>query len=528
MITGCSPAPDDLNFREHGIVFCSEGDPSTFNPQLSASGTTVDATSYQLYNRLVEYNPALGKLEPALAHRWEVSNDGHTYTFFLRNNVPFHHNKIFTPTRHLNADDVLFSFSRIINASHPFHQVSGSSYPFFSSINLAGIIETIDVINPTTIAFHLVNPDSSFLANLATDFAVILSQEYGQYLQSINSLDFIDSKPIGTGPFYLAAYYKDNYIRYKSHQEYWAGKPRIEQLVYDITSKSTNRIAKLMTGDCDVSALPQSSELDIIRHNVNLELQIQTGLNVSYLAFNTEKPPFNRLIIRQAIAHAINKKAIIDAVYYGSATSAKTVLPPLSWAYDNTLKEYEYNPTKARKMLAEAGYPDGFKMTLWAAPVQRIYNPNAVKTAELIQGQLAEIGIKIKIISYGWSVFLNNLNDYQYDSVLLGWTADNADPDNFFRPILSCSSLISGNNRANWCEPKFDQLLNSAIAHNAQVDRIPYYHQAQQMLFEHLPVVPLGHALRFQVRRRTVHGLSLNPYGGISFRKVYLKPLQEK
>jgi cationic peptide transport system substrate-binding protein len=520
-VIGCSESSDNNIQREQGLVYCSEGDPSVFNPQLTTIGTTIDATSNQLYNRLVEYNPRLGKLEPALATSWTISDDGRTYTFNLRKSVVFHQTKFFKPSRHFNADDVLFSFNRIIKPTHPFHDVSGGNYPFFNSIDLANLISDIEVIDPQTIVFHLNTRDSSFLANLATDFAVILSQEYGDYLLSVKQPHLIDIKPVGTGPFVLDSHYKDNYIRYKSNPNYWDGAPKIKHLVYDITPKSTNRIAKLMTGDCDVSALPQSSELDIIRRNPDLELQIQTGLNVAYWAFNNESPPFNRLIIRQALAHAINKRAIVKAVYYGSATTAKTVLPPLSWAYHRQLPLYEYNPRKAIKLLADAGYPNGFEMTLWAAPAQRVYNPNAVKMAELIQGQLAKIGVKVKIISYGWGVFMNKLNEYDYDSVLLGWTADNADPDNFFRPILSCAALMSGNNRVNWCEPKFDQLLNAASSQTEQSARIDYYHQAQQMLYDEVPLIPIAHALRFQVRDRSVGGISLNPYGGISFAKSY-------
>ena len=328
---GCSPSAEDNTQREQGLVYCSEGDPSVFNPQLTTIGTTIDATSNQLYNRLVEYNPRLGKLEPALAKSWSISDDGRTYTFALRDDVVFHQTKFFKPSRLFSAIDVAFSFNRIITPTHPYHDVSGGNYPFFNSIDLPNTINRIEVIDPHTVTFHLSSRDSSFLANLATDFAVILSQEYGDYLLSAGQPQLIDIKPVGTGPFILESHYKDNFIRYKSNEHYWNGAPQIKQLVYDITPKSTNRIAKIMTGDCDVSALPQSSELDVIRRNIKLELQVQTGLNVAYWAFNNQAPPFDRLIVRQALAHAINKRAIVKAVYYGSATTAKTVFPPLSW-----------------------------------------------------------------------------------------------------------------------------------------------------------------------------------------------------
>lgn len=519
ILAGCGPTPIGGEHVSPGIVYCSEGDPTTFNPQLTTTGTTTDATSYQLYNRLVEYDPALGTIMPGLAHHWHINENGKIYTFYLRKDVPFHSNSTFTPSRHFNADDVLFSFNRIIDNSHPYHQVSGGTYPFFQSVGFTSLIEKIVKVHPHMITIHLKEKDSSFLANLAANFAVILSKEYGEQLLALGTPANIDSSPIGTGPFYLDSYFQSNHIRYKPNRSYWGGAPAIDQLVFDITPKSTNRIAKLLTGDCDVSALPQSSELDILRRNLKLELQIQTGFNVSYLAFNLKKPPFDEPKVRLAIAHAINKRAIIEAVYYESATQADSILPPLSWAYNDNLTQYNYDPELSKQLLAEAGLADGFEMNIWAAPVQRIYNPNAIKTAELIQGQLAQVGIKVNIISYGWSVFIGKLASFEYDSVLLGWTADNADPDNFFRPLFSCAALASGGNRTNWCSEELDLLFTKGISITNRKQRTKIYHQALEQLNKQLPLIPLAHALRFQVKSRNIHGMPLNPYGGIAFAK---------
>ncbi|MDP2562428.1 ABC transporter substrate-binding protein [Psychrobium sp. 1_MG-2023] len=528
MMTACNPNFDGTAHLTPGVVYCSEGDPTTFNPQLTTSGTTTDATSYQLYNRLVEYDPELGVIQPGLAHLWHINENGKIYTFYLRKGVKFHQNHGFTPSREFNADDVLFSFNRIIELSHPYHHISGGLYPFFESVGFGQLIDKITKVNDHMVTIHLKEKDSSFLANLAANFAVVLSQEYGDFLLEKNQPQLIDSQPIGTGPFVLDSYFQSNHIRYKPNPHYWDGPPKIEQLVYDITPNSTSRIAKLMTGDCDVSALPQSSELDVLRSNIKLELQIQTGFNVAYWAFNTERAPFDNILVRKALAHAINKKAIVEAVYYGSATIADSILPPLSWAYNEQLTTYHYNPERARQLLEQAGYGDGFTMDLWAAPVQRIYNPNAIKTAELLQGQLAKVGIKVNIISYGWSVFIQKLNSFDYDSVLLGWTADNADPDNFFRPLFSCAAINSGGNRSNWCRPTFDDIVSQAIAETDQAKRVPLYHQAQQKLNQTLPLIPIAHALRFQVKHRTIKGMPLNPYGGVSFAKTYRKKAQQQ
>jgi len=527
MLAGCTPNVEK-NTHTPGIVYCSEGDPTSFNPQLTTNGPTTDASSYQIYNRLVEYDPTSGTIVPALSHRWFINDDGTKYTFYLRKKVEFHHNDIFSPTRYFNADDVIFSINRIIDSAHPYHNISGGNYPFFENVGFTDSINKIVKVNDHMIIIHLTQKDASFIASLASNFMVIQSKEYADQLLKTQDMSSIDNLPIGTGPFVLDSYFKNNHIRYKANPQYWNGTPRIEQLVFNITPKSTNRIAKLMTGDCDVSALPQSSEIETIRRNKKLELQIQTGFNVSYLGFNTEKPPFDNLKVRQAIAHAVNKKSIVKAVYYGSATIADGPLPPLSWAYNNTLSSYDYDIEKAKQLLKEAGHENGFNMSLWASTEQKIYNPNALKTAELIQSQLALIDISVDIKTFGSTVFSEKIKDYQYDSILTGWTADNADPDNLFRPLFSCAALLSGGNHVNWCNQEFDENLNRGMESNKQQKRRPYYQKAQKSLHQLVPIIPIAHALRFQAKNRNIGGMSLNPYGGISFTKAYRRSQKAK
>lgn len=160
-----------------GLVYCSEGNPESFNPQLVTSGTTIDATSHQIYSRLVDYDAISGQLVPALATSWAESDDGLSYRFTLRENVKFQHSSRFTPSRYFNADDVLFSFNRIIDTHHPYHDVSRTGYPFFQSIGFSEQVNSVEKINDHEVVFRLARKDASFLSNLATDFAVILSSE---------------------------------------------------------------------------------------------------------------------------------------------------------------------------------------------------------------------------------------------------------------------------------------------------------------------------------------------------------------
>ena len=220
-----------------GLVYCSEGNPESFNPQIVTLGTTIDATSHQIYDHLIEYDVTKGKVLPSLATGWSVSDDGKTYTFTLRKGVQFHQTKLFTPIREFNASDVLFSFNRIIKQSNPFHYVSNSGYPFFQGIDFQSLVASIDSPNPDTVIFHLNKIDASFLSNLASDFAVILSKEYADQLLAAGKPEKIDQLAVGTGPFQLKQYLKNEYIRYQRNNNYWGTLPKVEHLVYDITRK---------------------------------------------------------------------------------------------------------------------------------------------------------------------------------------------------------------------------------------------------------------------------------------------------
>ena len=513
-VVGCQPQlPQTVR---SGLVYCSEGSPETFNPQLVTSGTTIDAISQQLYDRLLDINPENGELIPGLAQLWQVSNEGKVYHFTLHPNVEFHQTEYFTPTRPLNAEDVVFTFNRIMNSQHPFHQQGGANYPFFQSVDWADLVTSVTAEAPNVVKFELSRPDSSFLSNLATDFAAILSAEYGQQLVTSGELALIDSKPIGTGPFRFKEYQKDLLIRYYRHKNYWRELAKPEQLVFDIVPNNARRMAKLFTHECDVVAFPRVSELGLISQRPDVSVQESTSMNIGFWAFNNAKAPFDNVKVRQALAHAINRDAILQAVYFGHATAANSVLPPTSWAFNPNLPVQQYDPLQAKQLLAEAGYPNGFSMDIWAMPVQRLYNPNALKMAELMQADLAQIGVRASIISYEWNSFRRKLGAYEHDSVLIGWSADNADPDNFFRPLLSCSAALTGSNRANWCDANFDLLISQALLTPDQKQRRSYYMAAQQYLAEQMPLLSIAHSQRFQAISSDIKGVKINPYGGIA------------
>ena len=504
----------------NSIIYCSEGAPEVFNPQLVTSGVTIDATSKQLYNQLITFDAKNNSISPSLAKSWHVTRDNKKITFYLKKNVNFHQTDFFIPTRTLNADDVIFSFNRILDENNVFHQVSGGRYPFFQSVGFSDLIQSIERINDYTIRFTLNRADSSFLANLATDFAVILSKEYAEQLVKQGQMENIDFHPIGTGPFKLKEYRAGTFIRYNPHEQYWGNKTTLKQLVFDITPSNTGRLTKLLAGECDIVAYPIAHEK--IAQNPKLALNDVTAFNIGYLGFNTAKYPFDNKTVRKAVAHAIDRQAILDTVYFGDAKAeaATTILPPSSWAYDETIPVIEYSVDKAKQLLVESGHPNGFTIDLWAMPVQRAYNPDAVTMAKLIQADLQKIGITVNIISFNWQEFLRRVALGEHHAVLLGWSADHPDPDNFFTPLLSCASAETGSNRTFWCDQSFDDIIQRSLLTTDIKERKVLYHQALHIAAEELPLLPIAHSKRFQARSTKIKGPLLNAFGGIDFNGV--------
>lgn len=516
--TACQQQDDKLT-APNGLVYCSEGNPESFNPQIVTSGTTIDATSHQIYSRLIDDNAGSSHFIPALATSWTISDDGLVYDFTLRQGVHFHTTQYFTPSREMNADDVVFSFSRIIDANNPFHHTAQRGFPFFDSIGFSKLIKSISKVDNYHVRFELNYPDASFLANLATDFAVVLSAEYAEQQLAKGTPQLLDTNAVGTGPYQLVEYVKNQFIRYRRNPQYWGQPPESKQLVFDITPRSTVRLSKLIVGDCSISALPKAGELQVAKDNNALEIDSRPGMNVAYWALNTKKPPFNDVRVRQALAYAIDKRSLLNAVYHDTAVVASGILPPSSWAFPDDNIDQQYNPAKARELLAEAGI-NKLNIDIWAMPVARSYNPNPQKTAELLQADLKAVGIHVNIISFDWSVFTQRLANSDYDSVLIGWSADNSDPDNFFSPLLSCGSIESHNNWANWCNRGFDSLLRQAKNITDQQARKKLYLAAEAIIDQEVPVIPLAYAQRMLLKRKQAPFVKLMPFGGIAFDKL--------
>ncbi len=499
------------------LVFCSEGSPEGFDPALYTSGTTFDASSRQIFNKLVEFGRGTTVIQPALAESWTVSDDGLEYTFKLRAGVRFHSNDQFTPSRDFNADDVVFSFERQRVAENPYHEyVPGAAWEYFNGMSMPALIKEIAKDDDLTVRFVLNRPEAPMIANLAMDFASIQSKEYADAMADAGTAEMLNQAPIGTGPFQFQAYQKDAFIRYTAHEPYWDGKAPIDNLVFAITPDSSVRFQKMQAGECHVTLNPNPADLEAMKAHPDITLLQQEGLNVGYLAYNTLVAPYDNPNVRRALNMAINKQAILDAVFQGAGKIASNPIPPTIWSYKTDLQDDAYDPEAAKAMLAAEGV-EGLKMKILAMPVQRPYNPNARRMAEVMQADFAKIGVEVEIVSFEWGEYLARSKELDRDgAVLLGWTGDNGDPDNFLAVLLGCDG-VGGSNRANWCYEPFEEVIQKAKIVSDIAERTALYEQAQVIFKEQAPWATIAHSIVSQPIRKEVKNWKIDPFGGDIF-----------
>ena len=502
------------------LVYCSEGSPENFSPSINTTGTSLDAAR-PVYNKLVQFTPGGTTVETALAESYAVSDEGKTITFKLRAGVKFHSGvNGFTPTRDLNADDVIWSFNRMWKPDHPYAKVSGGAYDYFNDMGMPDLLASIEKgADDLTVVMKLNEPNAPIMANLAMDFATIHSAEYADFLMKKGTPEQFDQIPVGTGSFSFVAYQKDAVIRFKAFDG-WAGKPKVDDLIYAITPDPTARYAKMKANECQVMIAPNPADLEAMGKDGDIQLLSSAGLNIGYLSINAMKPPFDKVEVRQALAMAIDRDAILKEVYQGAGQKAKNPIPPTMWSYDDATVDYEYNPEKAKEMLKAAGV-ENLATDLWWMPVQRPYNPNAKRMAEMMQADLAKVGVTATLVSYEWGEYRKRLQAGEHQLGLLGWTGDNGDPDNFFF-LAGCDKdgKPAGQNISKWCDAKFNEDMMKARTLTDQAERTKIYQEMQKLHHDGVAWINIAHSTVFEPVRKEVSGYKISPFGAHEFQNV--------
>jgi len=402
----------------------------------------------------------------------------------------------------------------------PFRSAYPTEFPYWHFTGFDKLISKIEAPDLYTVRFVLQSVNAPFLSHLAAPSASILSAEYAAQLLKAGKPSEINWKPIGTGPFILRAYFKDAALYFDGNPAYW--KPadvQLSKLIFSITPDATVRTQKLKANECQVSVYPRPIDIAALRADQNLSVLSQPQ-GLSYLAYNVQHKPLDDVRVRRALDMAINKQALVDAVYAGHAQIAVAPMSPLQWSYDDTLQDAPRDLKQAKAWLAQAGYPDGFALSLWMPP-QRAYNPNPKLMAEMIQADWAKIGVNAKIVSYEWGEYIRRGSKGEHDAMIIGEIGSPSDPDIWFI-YLVCSMVRSGN-FSKWCFKPFDELVKQARQTTDRGKRTQFYLQAQRMFKREQPFTPIAYPTVYQPIHKNVTGFKINPFGPTQFSGVGLR-----
>ena len=533
--------PEELT--DNGLIYCTNATGFSFNPQTADAGTSMNVVTEQIYNKLFDISNTSAIPTPVLAQSYSVSPDGTVITIHLRKGIKFHRTDWFKPTRDFNADDVVFSLNRVLgyetylptleqssmDYKNPqyriFHeQAKKVRFPYFESIKLNQKIESVKALNSHTVQITLFKPDASILSHLASQYAIIFSQEYAVQLNADDNLVQLDLLPVGTGPYKVKNYFRNQYVRLEKNEDYWKKDAKIKNIIIDLSTDRTGRLVKFFNGECQIASYPEVSQLGLLKENdKRYYVKSAEGMNLAYLAFNFQNAVIQNEQVRRAIAQAINRQRIIKTIYHNTATVANNIIPNISWASSVNTPDfaYDFNPSEAKKVLQDKQ----LHLNMWVLNEEQVYNPAPLKTAELIKEDLNNVGVNVTIRSVTRTFLIDQLNkkSENYDMILTGWLAGNLDPDSFMRPILSCNAASEMTNLSNWCDEDFDQLMDKALDSPNLWERAHVYNQAQELILSKLPIVPLANMKRVLVVNSRVRHIEMNPFGSLNFSTLSLR-----
>ena len=482
---------------------------NTLDPATGVSEESQTAIA-AIYDTLVRYSDETGELEPSLAVSWEISKNGKTWVFNLRRGVRFHDGNEF------DARAVVFSFTRQMDAAHPFYpsNIGYAKYIF-------DMVERVYEISKFKVGIRLKSPYAPFIHSLTIPAAGIVSPAAVKKWKNQYHIN-----PVGTGPFRLEKWESGERVALIRNETFWRERTFLDRLVYKTIVNSKDRLMELSTGSIKVMDGIGPGELDTIKRNNALDYSTTSGLNVCFITMNTQSPPFDNIKVRQAANYAVNKAKIVKLLYQGLAETAINPFPPNIWGYNHDIKGYEYNPEKAKALLKEAGYPNGFETTLLKLPVPRFYNQLPDQTAHLVQANLAAVGIRAKISTFkDWKTYRSMLQKGKHQMAFYGWGAEYKDPDYFLYNLLDSDNAVIGKgyNFSFFRNREFHDLIIKAQETPIQSQREVLYKKAQVIVHEQAPWVPLVHSRQILGFHKSVHGIILDPREYWGFQKAWIK-----
>ncbi|MFC0190329.1 ABC transporter substrate-binding protein [Fictibacillus aquaticus] len=502
-LAGCSSEGGDSK-KGKTMIYGRGGDSVALDPAVVTDGESFIVTE-QIFENLVQYGKDNTEIEAGLAKKWDISDDGLKYTFYLEEDVKFHDGTDF------NADAVVENFKRWSSSKDE------AKYAYYPSMfggfegDEGHVIKEVKAVDKNTVEFTLTRPQAPFLKNIAMSPFAIGSPK------AFKDGEKFAKQPVGTGPFKFKSWKPNDTIEVVANEDYWKkGLPKLGGVKFKVIKDNAARLNAVTKGEIDLMDGLNPSDLAKVKENNKLQVFERPSMNVGYFGFNTEKAPFDKKEVRQAISHLINKQEIIDNFYAGTAEPAKNPMPPSISGYNDSVQDYEYNVDKAKELLKAAGYEKGFKMDLWAMPVARPYMPDGQKVGEAIQASLKQVGIEAKIVTFEWGAYLEKVQAGEAPTFMLGWTGDNGDADNFLYTLLD-KDTIGSNNYSRYKNEEVHKLLIEAQQLSNEDERNELYKKAQEIIHEDAPWVPLVHSKPQLVGASSVKGFVPHPTGSQSF-----------
>ncbi|MCC5909452.1 MAG: glutathione ABC transporter substrate-binding protein [Clostridiaceae bacterium] len=474
------------------LVVAQPSDAVTLDPHGQNDNASA-RVRLQMFETLVDQDADL-QIIPSLAESWEQL-DELTYEFYLKEGVKFHNGE------ELTANDVAFSLRRALGSAN------------VSFIIEAIDVDSIEVVDTYTVRFSTKESFAPILAHLAHPSIAIVSEvavnehgeDFGQY-------------PVGTGPYKLANWEKDEFVDLVRFEDYHNEErfAKIENVTFRAISEGGNRTIELETGGIDIAYDIPAMDINRVEESDDLILIRDMNFSTTYVGFNAAKEPFDDVRVRQAINYVVNMDAVVDAAYDGIGTPAKGPLGANVWGANLDLEAYGYNVERAKELMAEAGYADGFTAEIWTNQ-----NPQRIAVLEMVQNQLADINIKVETSILDWGVFLQETAAGNHDMFVMGWGTVTGDPDYGLYALFHSSGHGDAGNRTFYTNERVDELLDLGRATADEDERAAYYHEAQQIIRDEAPWIFTWNGEELTGTQTWVRGFSNSPAGHHALWTVY-------
>jgi len=513
------------------FIFGAQGEPICLDPAIITDGISGRVTN-QVFEGLVKFDKDTTNVVPSLAEKWTTSDDGKTWTFTLHKGVKFHDGTDF------NADAVVKNWDYWKNSKNPLHDVqvkAGQTFDYygnqFGGFDADSIITKAEAVDPTTVKFTLSSPQGPFLNNLAM-FVFVFWSPTALEKAGANSC----KAPVGTGPYKFVEWKPNESVTLAAFADYWdkANAPKMKNVVIRNIPNNSARLLALSAGEIHGMEGLEPRDVAAVQNNPKFKLLLRPPNTTGYVAFNYKVKEFNDPKVRQAFAQAINKDAIVKSFYGGTGIVAKEFQPPALWGYNKDIKDWAYDAAAAKKLLADAGFPNGISkvtfdgkevpLEFWYMPVSRPYYPSPKDIATAIAADWAKAGINVSLQTVDWATYLDKRTNGQMPLYMLGWTGDNGDPDNFVCYFFCLDSKDTPKAMEGFfADKEVSDILKKAAALTAQADRVKLYQQAEQMIHDRTLRVFVANNQPPLAFTANVDGYIPNPTGTEYFNTVVVK-----